>query len=175
MDDFELVSWSAILKVVLAGIAVYVIQPMLLVIRDAVLWKAIERWILNNDLDIWIAKAVADEETMKTFPKLMHADFTQEVPVFKHDGVMVPRLVYETTERNHRNTRSRLLSMYSRIDSRKRRLDWILRHYKQPTEENPIVARLRQEREIREEMKKRVEGAEDLSKPRQPLTSEMLR
>lgn len=175
MDDFELVSWSAILKVVAAGIAVYVIQPLLLVIRDAVLWRAIERWILNKDLDIWIAKAVADEESLKTFPELIHADYSQKVPVFKHDGLVVPQQVHESVERAQQSTKSRLLSMYARIDSRKRRLDWILRHYKQPTEENPIVERLRQERELREEIKNRVNRAEKGNAHKSPLTSEMIR
>ena len=49
MEQFD-ISLIAILKIVLTGIFIYIIAPLLLVIRDMLLLKSIEKWILTSEL-----------------------------------------------------------------------------------------------------------------------------
>lgn len=49
MVQFD-ISGVAILKVIGGGVFVYVIAPLLLMLRDLLVLKSIEKWILTNAL-----------------------------------------------------------------------------------------------------------------------------
>jgi hypothetical protein len=44
------ITWSAILKVMIAGLATYVLLPAALILRDMLLWKIINVFILSDKL-----------------------------------------------------------------------------------------------------------------------------
>lgn len=44
------ISWGSILKVVGSGVFLYLVAPLLLILRDLLLGKVIEKWILTESL-----------------------------------------------------------------------------------------------------------------------------
>lgn len=52
------ITWGAIGKVLLAGLATYVLLPGVLILRDSILWRLINTFILTGDLQIKIRRYV---------------------------------------------------------------------------------------------------------------------
>ena len=59
MQSFD-ISWIAIFKVMGAGAFSYVVLPALLVFRDLLLHKAIDKWIITENLIILIRMCESD-------------------------------------------------------------------------------------------------------------------
>ena len=49
-DGVHFLTWNAIFKILLVGLGTYVFLPLFLILRDAVLWKVINIFILNDKL-----------------------------------------------------------------------------------------------------------------------------
>lgn len=52
------ITWAAVGKVMLAGIGTYIFLPAFLVLRDVVLWWAINRFILNKKAQVNVRRYV---------------------------------------------------------------------------------------------------------------------
>lgn len=51
-------TWGAILKVIVAGLGTYVFMPLFMAARDFVLWKIINKYILNGALELKVRRYV---------------------------------------------------------------------------------------------------------------------
>ena len=83
------ISWGAIGKILLAGIATYVLLPAVLIIRDAVLWKLINKFILTSKLQLEIRRYV----------ELIHdwnTKYAGEACISSTDTVFFNRVVQKT-------------------------------------------------------------------------------
>lgn len=132
------ITWATIGKVLFAGIGTYVVFPAALILRDYLLWKFINAYILNEELIKNIQEYATrvtiwnNNFAVKTSMKCKDGDMLYTI-----DGEMVP--VEQWKE--HYDSRGNLEKMMRKnklfIDRKSNFLTWMLKHYKQD-ESNPI-------------------------------------
>ena len=118
------ITWAAIGKVMVAGLATYVLLPAVLIVRDYVLWRLINAYILNDSL----RKAVRRYASLADHWNEKYAgtrEFGSDHDEFLKD--------WESSEKAMREIQD--VKLY--IDRKSRFLTWLLRHYKQE-QINPI-------------------------------------
>ncbi|MGW9067015.1 hypothetical protein ACWGPO_23260 [Achromobacter animicus] len=153
----ELITWSAIGKVMVAGIGVYIVQPLLLVLRDEVLWRAIDRWLLTAELKVKINQFLEIEENFSTGPIVWEETRSYEdEPTYSIDGKPVSKEDYEHSQYVAKRMGRQLGELRAFIDRRRKRLGWLLMHYKQPSGDNPIDALMEETRRSRKAMLGRI-------------------
>lgn len=126
------ISWATIGKVMLAGIGTYILLPAFLVIRDAVLWWAINRYILNGQAQLNVRRYVelrckwdtkyagntrikSDEHGSKYFIK----------------GNEVAQEEFNRHSSRSDEIRKDLMKLKIDLDRRAKFLKWMLKHYQQ--------------------------------------------
>lgn len=134
------ISWNAILKVMVAGLATYVLLPAALILRDMLLWELINRLILNRKL----RKKVRDYAFLANEYNKKYSGQHEFREGELENGLvfMAESQKLQDDIQDHRlyiNRKSRLLS-------------WLLTHYKQEFK-NPI-------QEWKEQAKEEVERRE---------------
>ncbi|WP_373981596.1 hypothetical protein LN047_09565 [Achromobacter sp. JD417] len=151
----DLITWANLGKLAVAGVGVYVIQPALLVLRDGLLWKLIDKFVLNQRLDDEIDTLVTSELMLSNLPKTSSVSWVSGEAVCKIDG----KVVTAQEAQDHMNAWSyhgqRVEKANAFVATRRRRIDWILRHYKQPEQANPVDERLAASRKWRREVEAR--------------------
>lgn len=156
----EIITWANIGKLIVAGISVYVIQPLLLVARDAVLWTAIDKWILTGDLKERINEFLQLEEEKEDGPKVTGVDmFEDGKGIYTIDGKIVNKEEYDQLRAKWKASARRVAICRNVIDTKRQRLGWLIRHYKQPEVENPIDRMLAEARASRQALRQHIEKA----------------
>jgi hypothetical protein len=145
----ELITWTGIGKLIFAGVTIYVIQPLLLVCRDAVLWLAIDRWLLDDKLHHSVHDFALAESDLAELPKSSESRWENGVLTNKLDGRIVSPQDIIDHATNWEAAAKRLDTSRAVIRSRRRRLEWLLRHYKQPDQTNPVDSLLKEAQEFR--------------------------
>src|SRR5690606_30078371 len=84
-------SWSAILKVLVAGLATYVLMPAFLILRDLMLWRMVNVFILHDKLRTEVRRYVsmAHQWNTKYVNVESRMDFIEEVVVYSIGGERV--------------------------------------------------------------------------------------
>ena len=113
------ISWSAILKVMLAGFATFVLLPAALIIRDMILWKLINFFILNDKL------------RMKIRDYALKAELYNEKYSGQHsfDESQIEKGLKFLTE--SQKAQDEIQDLKLLINRKSRFLNWLLVHYKQ--------------------------------------------
>lgn len=140
MEQFD-ISLIAILKIVLTGIFIYVIAPLLLVVRDMLLLKSIEKWILTSKLSFDINICESDRWYLNNKYQKKRAI---KIPVsggesqYELDGEQVSKEEYDEYEAGLKMHQNRFHLLDSKINSRHNFIFWLTKHYKQDGFKSPI-------------------------------------
>ena len=132
------ITWASIIKVLIAGIGTYVVFPAALILRDYLLWKFINAYILNETL----MKNIREYATRIT---IWNNNFSVNTTMKMEDGKMGYTIDGELVPlkkwKEHYDSRDGLEKMMQEnklyIDRKSNFLTWMLKHYKQD-ESNPI-------------------------------------
>ena len=132
------ISWSTIVKLMAAGAGTYIILPALLIIRDLLLWKTIEYFILNSKLQMLInirANDVWHLNNRYNYQRKM--TLGNEGKYYLDEKEVSQEEFYEVAEaiEFHGN---RADKAGATILWRSNLINWILQHYKQDKISNPI-------------------------------------
>lgn len=118
------ITWVSIGKIVIAGLATYVLLPAALILRDFLLWKLIDAYILNDTLRSEVRKyAYLADNWNKSFVEKKTFDAADDD--FREYLAASQKLSDEINK-------SKLF-----IDRKSQFLTWLLKHYKQDAP-NPI-------------------------------------
>ncbi|UXZ55877.1 hypothetical protein LOS15_07610 [Halomonas sp. 7T] len=146
------IGWGLILKLGGTGVLVYIVTPALLVFRDLFLWKIIEKFILNEKLIIAInLRASAVYELNSRYNKKEKIEFGRKGRTVYLDGEEVSEDEYQWYWRRQESLKGKERRAGRIIQWRSNLLNWLLRHYKQHGESNPIP-------EVEEEAHEKVEA-----------------
>ena len=133
------IGWDLILKIGGTGVLVYVVAPALLVFRDLFLWKIIEKFILNKKLINAInVRASAVYELNNHYNKKERLEFGRNGRTVYLDGEQISEDDYQRYWRRQESLKSKERRAGRSIQWRSNLLNWLLRHYKQHGESNPV-------------------------------------
>lgn len=139
------ISWSVIGKVLIAGLGTYVFLPVFLVFRDFILWKLINTYILNKELEEKIRQYAI-------YINLWNTKYAIKSKISNIDGettyLMEGKEVTGEKWNKHHNESENISKLMEKTDFYIRRksnfLNWLLKHYKQDSS-NPIDAWLQKD------------------------------
>lgn len=138
METFD-ISWSAILKLMLAGAFTYVVMPALLVLRDLVLHFAIGKWILTDHLSTLIRMCENDRWFLNNrYNRKVKVTYGTDGARFEIDGSPVSREEFNEYEKGRNFHAKRFEYADSKITFRHNLITWLTKHYKQAEGGNPI-------------------------------------
>jgi len=132
------ITWSAIGKLLLAGLGTYVLLPAILILRDYILWKLVNTFILNEKLRRKV-------KSLAIFMQLWNENYAKDVKINSENN----KTTYfvggeELTSEEFKSYREKEDKLKSQIEEAqlyiKRKsnfLNWLLKHYKQDAT-NPI-------------------------------------
>ena len=133
------IGWDLILKLGGTGVLVYVVAPALLVFRDLFLWKIIEQFILNEMLITAMnLRASAVYELNNRYNKKEEIEFGRNGRTIYLDRDEVSEDEYQWYWRRQESLKNKERRAGRIIQWRSNVLNWLLRHYKQHGESNPI-------------------------------------
>lgn len=134
------IGWGTIAKLLLAGIGTYVLIPAFLVVRDWLLWKAIEKFILTDRLRALITMRANDVWYLNN-----KYNYQRQVKMGQ-DGSKYYLNDIEVSWEEFNNVNAAIEFHSNRADVagtnivwKSNLLNWLLRHYKQEGDSNPIV------------------------------------
>ncbi len=133
------ITWSAIGKVLVAGIATYVLLPAALIARDYILWKLINAYVLNNKL----------REEVRRYARLAENWNKKFSGKREFSGSSDDDFLNFLDASQKAQEEIQKVKLY--IDRNSRFLTWLLKHYKQDAI-NPIGEWKKQ---AKEELEKR--------------------
>ncbi len=151
--EINLSIWT-LLNVALVAVGTYVFLPLFLVLRDFLLWQAIDRFVITEALT----------SKINLYPKLVtewNSKFVGNVSVSSGDGKTIYKINEEEVSKEsydeYRKERDHLQGVMNQtiwyIQRRSNLVAWLLRHYKQESD-NPIKkmheAALEREKETNE-------------------------
>lgn len=135
------ISWETIFRLLLAGIVTYVIAPALLVLRDLVLWKIIEVLILNDklrvDVELWASARWMLQNVLNKKPGFS-LDSQGAPTSYSLDGKTVPKEAFDKYFNERRVYEERVTTLGPKLQFKNNLVGWLLRHYKQEGEQNPV-------------------------------------
>ncbi|MFK5895257.1 MAG: hypothetical protein QM504_18745 [Pseudomonadota bacterium] len=138
MQAFD-ISWSAIIKIMLAGAFSYVVLPALLVVRDLFLHKIIGKLILTDGLYAKIRMCEDDRWFLNNkYNKSVEVSYGQNNAVYKLDNIKVDFDTLTEYEKNRNFHSKRFEYANAKIVMSHNLITWLTRHYKQADGANPI-------------------------------------
>lgn len=138
METFD-ISWSAILKLMLAGVFTYVVMPALLVLKDLVLHLVIGKWILTDHLNTLIMMCENDRWFLNNrYNRKVEVTYRTDGARFEIDGSTVSREEFNEYEKGRNFHVKRFEYADSKITFRRNLITWLTKHYKQAEAGNPI-------------------------------------
>ena len=134
------ISYSAIFKVVISGVFVYVIFPLLLALRDLVLLKTIEKLILTDELHSYLRICESDRWFLNNkYNKKQGIDFTEnETAVYTLDGEEVSTDAYNSYISGYNLHYNRFIKLDSFVNLRHNLIIFLTKHYKSEDFKSPI-------------------------------------
>ena len=140
MQEFD-ISWVAIFKITGAGLFVYIIFPALLVLRELLLHKALEKWVLTNQLNSMILMCESDRWYLNNkYNKSESITYTNDSDTKKYqiDTKEVSKDEYFNYVKNKSFHLTRFEKVDAKIAMRHNLITWFSRHYKLAGGGNPI-------------------------------------
>jgi hypothetical protein len=131
------ISWMALLKIMGAGAFSFLLLPLLLVIRDLLLHKAIGKWILTDDLDQLIRLCEHDRWLLNNkYNKKI--SYTLDYSSHKINNKEVTKEEYNEYVRGQEAHSKRYEYANSKILLKHNLITWLTKHYKLADGGNPI-------------------------------------
>jgi len=132
------ITWGAIGKLLLTSLGVYVFLPSALIVRDYVLWKLINAYILNDELQHAIIRLVQQQYSWTS-------KFSGNADISSKDGeatytIDTIQVTQEEWGKYHDHSNNLAVAIEKTklfIHRKSVFLNWMLKHYKQD-EINPI-------------------------------------
>ena len=138
MQSFD-ISWVAIFKIMGAGAFSYIVLPALLVLRDLLLNKVVEKWVLTDNLNTLIHVCENDRWFLNNkYNKSIELAYGANGATYKIDGNVVSYEKFSEFEINKNFHSKRYEFANSKINMRHNLMVWIEKHYKQAGGGNPI-------------------------------------
>lgn len=135
------IPWETIFKLILAGAFTFVIAPGLLVLRDLLLWKIIEKFVITNklqiDMEVWASAQwmLANYLTKRPGFSLSKDGVPTE---YMLDGQPVSEDAFDKYINKRRSYEDKVVKLGPRIQFKINLVRWLLKHYKQESESNPV-------------------------------------
>lgn len=131
-------TWSAIFKVLSVGLATYILMPAFLILRDYLLWRLVNAYILNNELRraVFRYAALAHRWNSKHVVESKIDSSSGEV-IYTIGGEEVSKDAWYKFQKESDSLQRQISELKLLIDRKSRLLTWLLRHYKQE-QTNPI-------------------------------------
>ena len=125
-------SWGAIAKVMLAGLGTYILLPAFLVLRDAVLWMAINKYILTGDLQGKVRRYAELQHKWNTeYAGKVNISSSEEGVTYTFKGQNISVEQWQQHSKSSELVRSELRDLKLNIDRKAKFLKWLLKHYQQ--------------------------------------------
>lgn len=126
------ISWGAIGKILLAGIATYVLLPAVLIIRDAVLWKLINKFILTSKLQLEIRRYVELIHDWNTkYAGEACISSTDKGTKYTINSREVTAEQFYRNDEKSRELKDELWPLELKLHRKAKFLKWLLKHYQQ--------------------------------------------
>ena len=133
------ISWGVIFKICIGGLFTYAVLPLTLAIRDLLLLKAIEKWILNENLNSLIRICENDRWHLENeYQKDTEVNIRNDGNIYKIDDKEVTEEKFKSYERGKKFHENRFYPTNSKITMRSNLLVWLTKHYKMTEFVNPI-------------------------------------
>ncbi|WP_445000954.1 hypothetical protein [Halomonas mongoliensis] len=126
------ISWATIGKVMLVGIGTYILLPAFLVVRDAVLWWVINRYILTGQAQLNVRRYVelAHEWNAEHVGNTRVVSDEKGSKHFINGNEVTPEVFNRHFSRSD-EIRKDLRKLKIDLDRRAKLLKWMLKHYQQ--------------------------------------------
>lgn len=126
------ITWSAIFKVVSAGLGTYVLLPAFLVLRDFILWKCINKFILNSKAQQNVREYVQEKDKWNNKHAVKKTVSSSGSETSYHiDKTQVFQQEFEGSIEDATATLSKLRDLEKDLNFRARLVKWLVKHYKQ--------------------------------------------
>lgn len=140
MNEFD-ISTSAIIKIVISGVFIYLIAPLLLIMRDMFILKIIEKFILTESLSFDIRMCESDRWYLNNNyqkQRKIKLPVSGVNKICELDGKEVSEEEYNNYESGLEMHRNRFQILDAKINSKHNLVFWLTKHYKQDGFESPI-------------------------------------
>lgn len=125
-------TWGAIGKVMAAGLATYFLLPAILILRDLILWKLVEAFILNEDLRRKLKRYVQIAYDWNSkYAVQSKAQTVGDRTTYTIDGKEVSSEEWFRHFSESNQIGQELRELKFEIDRKARFLRWLLKHYQQ--------------------------------------------
>lgn len=140
------ITWTTIAKLMLAGFATYVIAPALLVLRDWVLRKTLEKFVYTESLQKMISEFAWKEHLLDSkYSSSFGGGFRDGKEYFMVGDREVSLAEHVDYSAKQHDLIQSTQMLFVKINGKAAMINWLFRHYKQD-EANPIPEWLEQER-----------------------------
>ena len=131
MQSFD-ISWLALFKIMGVGLFTYIVLPLFLVVRDLLLHKAIEKWIINEKLSFVILICESDRWYLENkYNKDIHIHSGSTGKTYKIDGAEVSESEFKNYDDGLKLHSNRFASTNSKIVLKQNLVVWLTKQYKQ--------------------------------------------
>lgn len=126
-------------KTLLAFAAAVVFHPMIFIIRDALIWRAIRHFYLNNETKQIIARLAREEiEQQEKFQYGTRLTSDNEgKDIYYIEDREVSEMEYKKYRRQLRDNREAIVEYTNHVNSKAQQAKWIIKHFKLDIE-NPV-------------------------------------
>lgn len=133
------ISWQIILKVICGGLFTYFIFPLVLIGRDLLLLKAMEKWIINPKLNSDIRMCESDRWFLNNkYNKTYGVAFKQSGNIYSIGEKKVTLEEFDQYEQGKKFHENRFYPVNAKINMKNNLLIWLTKHYKMDDFHNPI-------------------------------------
>lgn len=147
-----IISWDSIIKALISGLGVYIIFPLVLMLRDAVIWKAVNTLILTDELYSTIRSYAIRSQIWN------HKFADKKVSIRSSDGITLYFVEEKSASKEEYNNyvaeQDKLLSLINKdqqyIARKKALLNLVITNYKQQFN-NPISKLVDDELEVQKQ------------------------
>lgn len=154
------ISLGTLFKLAAAALGTYFLFPLVLVVRDMLLWLLIDKFVLTDNVYEKVSRYANDVEVWnRRFAKKWSMNFTPEAGLKRYiDGEEISEESWKQYERERERMEKRIEENRWYIQKRTNLINWLLKHYRQD-QDNPIPRWIEKEadraKKRHEEMEKR--------------------
>ena len=126
------ISFSTIITAALSFLGVYFLMPLLLIGRDFLILKVIDKYILNDDFWMWLRMVSTDKaiHNERFAERKTQVSFHSTGKICSIDGQEVSEQAYQSFERGREMHLSRINTIEPKIIMRKNLIEWAEKYYK---------------------------------------------
>lgn len=124
-------AWSSLLKIMGLGVLTYVVAPLLMTIRDSILWWVINKLIFTKKVRIVVAEYALDKSWLDCADILPFRvrGSNDEQKFYLNEREVTPELWFHQKE-HWEKTSEKVAKQQVYLNSLEKRIDRLLQHYK---------------------------------------------